>query len=272
MNISDSRAFTLIEMSIVLVIIGLLVGGVLVGRDLMNAATVRSQITQIEKYQVATHAFQIKFNALPGDIDQNTVTQFGFTQHTVFYNPNDGLIQTMTTAEDILPPVGQGSGETGEFWQDMASDAAGRLIEGAPSYINDPLCDAIAISSSAKCLMQAKISDAARIFVVTDSSINWYGIGAVTFDSTYNAPSYTGAFTVAQAYSIDSKMDDASAYTGNVRGAFFSNGSPYYLVNPKLNANASTCVDTGGVSGAPKQYSVSQNSAKPNCTLVIKFQ
>ena len=47
------RGFTLIELSIVLVIIGLIVGGILVGQDLINAAAIRAQIAQVEKYQTA---------------------------------------------------------------------------------------------------------------------------------------------------------------------------------------------------------------------------
>jgi len=40
-------AFTLIEVSIVLVIIALIIGGILVGREMINAAVVRDQISQI---------------------------------------------------------------------------------------------------------------------------------------------------------------------------------------------------------------------------------
>lgn len=66
------RGFTLIELSIRLVIIGLIVGGVLVGRDLIE----RAQISQIEKYNTVVHTFQLKYNALPGDIAN--AAQFGF--------------------------------------------------------------------------------------------------------------------------------------------------------------------------------------------------
>ena len=47
--------FTLIELSIVLVIIGLIIGGILVGRDLINASAIRAQISQIDKYQQAAN-------------------------------------------------------------------------------------------------------------------------------------------------------------------------------------------------------------------------
>jgi len=71
--------FTLIELSIVLVIIGLLVSGVLVGRDLIAAAELRSQISQIEGYNTAVRTFQLKYGGLPGDLSADKVDAFGFT-------------------------------------------------------------------------------------------------------------------------------------------------------------------------------------------------
>ncbi len=59
--------FTLIELSIVLVVIGLIVGGVLVGRDLIQAAAMRTVITEKEKFTTEAMAFRLKYNALPGD-------------------------------------------------------------------------------------------------------------------------------------------------------------------------------------------------------------
>jgi prepilin-type N-terminal cleavage/methylation domain-containing protein len=68
--------FTLIEMSIVLVIIGLLVGGILVGEDLIFATQMRKVITESEKIKTGTAAFKLKYNCLPGDC--NNATQYGF--------------------------------------------------------------------------------------------------------------------------------------------------------------------------------------------------
>src|SRR5665213_1826112 len=75
---SRSPGFTLIELSIVLVIIGLIVGGILVGQDMIKAAEVRAQISQIEKYNQAVNTFRAKFNAIPGDMPASTANQFGF--------------------------------------------------------------------------------------------------------------------------------------------------------------------------------------------------
>jgi prepilin-type N-terminal cleavage/methylation domain-containing protein len=66
------NGFTLIELSIVLVIIGLVVSGILFGRDLIHTAELRAQISDIEKFQTAAHVFRDKYKAYPGDIDNAT--------------------------------------------------------------------------------------------------------------------------------------------------------------------------------------------------------
>src|SRR5579863_4925333 len=83
--------FTLIELSIVLVIIGLIVGGILTGRDLIDAASQRAQITQIERYQTAVHAFQAKYGGyLPGDIPDPAASGFGFMPRGTLDGQGDG--------------------------------------------------------------------------------------------------------------------------------------------------------------------------------------
>lgn len=59
--------FTLIELAIVLVVIGLLLGAVLKGQELIESARVRNIITQINGIKAAYYAFQDKYQAAPGD-------------------------------------------------------------------------------------------------------------------------------------------------------------------------------------------------------------
>src|ERR1017187_6744999 len=73
-----NRGFTLIELSIVLVVIGLIVGGVLVGQDLIKAAQVRAEVTQLEKFNSAVNTFRVKYAYLPGDIPDPDASRFGF--------------------------------------------------------------------------------------------------------------------------------------------------------------------------------------------------
>src|ERR1700712_5355694 len=75
---NKTQGFTLIELSIVLVIIGLIVGGVLVGQDLIRAAEIRATISQIEKFNTAVNTFRGKYNAIPGDMNLSTAITFGF--------------------------------------------------------------------------------------------------------------------------------------------------------------------------------------------------
>ena len=65
--------FTLVEIAIVLVIIGLLLGGVLKGQGLIDSAKVKNIIQQSNSLTAAVNAYQDKFRALPGDDIQGTV-------------------------------------------------------------------------------------------------------------------------------------------------------------------------------------------------------
>lgn len=76
MKYYSDGGFTLIELSIVLVIIGLLVGGVLTGKDLIKAAEIRSSIKDIESFRSAFNTFRLKYNCLPGDCP-NATDYFG---------------------------------------------------------------------------------------------------------------------------------------------------------------------------------------------------
>ena len=67
LNNRKKRGFTLVEIAIVLVIIGLLLGGVLKGQELINNAKVRSIADRQNSLKVAWFAFLDRFAALPGD-------------------------------------------------------------------------------------------------------------------------------------------------------------------------------------------------------------
>ena len=64
--------FTLIEIAIVLVIIGLLLGGILKGQELITSARVRNIIAQLDGTKAAFFGFQDRYRALPGDFNKAT--------------------------------------------------------------------------------------------------------------------------------------------------------------------------------------------------------
>jgi prepilin-type N-terminal cleavage/methylation domain-containing protein len=66
------HAFSLIELSIVLVIIGLLTGGILTGKSLIEASQTRKIGTDVQKYVTTVYAFRDKYFQYPGDMNNAT--------------------------------------------------------------------------------------------------------------------------------------------------------------------------------------------------------
>jgi prepilin-type N-terminal cleavage/methylation domain-containing protein len=71
-----NKGFTLIEMSIVMLVLALLAGSILVGKDLIHASEIRATVRQIDALSVAYNTFRLKFDCLPGDC--SNATSFGF--------------------------------------------------------------------------------------------------------------------------------------------------------------------------------------------------
>jgi len=102
--------FTLIEIAIVLVIIGLLLGGILKGQELITGAKVRNLISQVDGVKAAFFGFQDRYRALPGDYTQATanIAGVGGTTNNATANGNgNGRIENtaatgMCCVESVL--------------------------------------------------------------------------------------------------------------------------------------------------------------------------
>jgi len=100
----QQQGFTLIEIAIVLVIIGLLLGGILKGQELITSARVRNLISQQDGVKAAFFGFQDRFRAFPGDYTAATVNIVGVAATAACGNGNgngNGRIET-ANAENVL--------------------------------------------------------------------------------------------------------------------------------------------------------------------------
>jgi prepilin-type N-terminal cleavage/methylation domain-containing protein len=127
------RGFTLIEIAIVLVIIGLLLGGVLQGQQLIENSRVKSATNDFNGIAAATFSYQDRYGRLPGDdnaglgtANTNLVARGGSWTGipTAAYGDSDGILDAL--AADVFA----GTGEGGSFFTHLR--AAG-FITGDPS-------------------------------------------------------------------------------------------------------------------------------------------
>ena len=94
-----SVGFSLVELSIVLVILGLLVGGVLSGQSLIKAAEMRQTLTFVTGFQSSWQTFRDKYQQIPGDL----------TNATAFWNRSPDAATNCTTQPGTAAAAGQGT-------------------------------------------------------------------------------------------------------------------------------------------------------------------
>ena len=130
----QQSGFTLVEIAIVLVIIGLLLGGILKGQELINSAKVKNIANDFRVIPTYIYAYQDKFRALPGD-DAGAVAHLGVTVPPVTPGNGNGVIDGAVFA-GVAPNIAP-TGEALEFWQQVrvANLAAGPTDKADPAYV-----------------------------------------------------------------------------------------------------------------------------------------
>src|SRR5690242_16630480 len=124
---SQQSGFTLVEIAIVLVIIGLLLGGILKGQELINSAKVKNLANDFRVIPTYIYAYQDKFKALPGDDAAVAAHLTGGTQAGA--GAGNGLINGMWNSTT-------GTDESFLFWQHvrLANLAAGPTDPADTTY------------------------------------------------------------------------------------------------------------------------------------------
>jgi prepilin-type N-terminal cleavage/methylation domain-containing protein len=217
-------AFSLVELSIVLVILGLLVGGILSGQALIRAAELRSVVSDMNRYQAAVQSFRDKYFGLPGDITNATQFWGADTASSCTNAPvaGDRVAKTATCDGNGNGQVDGGTPEMFRIWQQLAN--AG-LIEG--SYTG--VAGTFSTSDSDAGINSPKLR------LGTSNGVSFYSWGTVLagdagnpwlFEGTYGNTflfGFCGGYDCIEgflkpeeAWNIDTKIDDGKPGTGKV--------------------------------------------------------
>jgi len=220
---SSSSGFTLVELAITLMIIGLLIAGVLKGVELVENAKVTKVARQIKAYQTAVVSFASIYSALPGDMATSATRIANCTSATYCsgHSNGDGVIYK-TNQSDRNNHAWHGNGgwdEMGAFWQQLAH--AG-LIEGidtnaAPDY-------------STGAGMATSVYPGTEIYVATWSDekgpLLWFLPLAMWSAPPNNNGSISTPWPIPAAHvaQLDRKIDDGLAADGDIQGYVSSVG------------------------------------------------
>lgn len=253
-SLRGKEGFSLVELSIVLVILGLLTGGILSGQALIRAAQLRSVASEYQKYVSATQAFRDRYMALPGDMP-NAAKFWGAADN------DDGLgsdcFGASVTTTATCNGNGNGSIDSGSaaneqfsYWKHLAN--AG-LIEGSytgiagsagvSQHVIGQNCPASKLSSAGWAMRYRGVSPggvADSLRFAMDYG-NEFDFGAANpGDRTYEP-----ALNPEEAWNIDTKLDDGKPASGRIIAVFRTgcvNGAnntdtsaPYNLTNTAVS-------------------------------------
>jgi prepilin-type N-terminal cleavage/methylation domain-containing protein len=124
-SINNEKGFTLVEIAIVLVIIGLLLGGVLKGQELIENGKVKRAASDLNGVVAAYNSYIDRYNRLPGDDGPTaTLTARGGSWTSLAGGNNNGVIAS--TAGQTFT----GAGENAFFWQHLKASG---FINGNPT-------------------------------------------------------------------------------------------------------------------------------------------
>lgn len=209
MKKKNESGFTLIELSIVLVVVGLIIGSILVALSILQNARVTSTINLMQGVQSAYSTYNQNYNAVAGD-DAQAATRFS-TAGVTNYGGGDGLIGTSSSYPGTATAAnGNGAYESAMVWADLR--AAG-LVKGSATDANPPS------------------NPFGGVVGIQNGAFGANGIATGTnVMCISNIPGDA-------AQIIDQRQDDGDATTGNIRAsttiggdaAAYATGSAYIL-------------------------------------------
>lgn len=206
----SQAGFTLVELAIVMIIIGLLIGGILKGQELIGNAKVTSTVAQIKSIDAASNTFRDAYNAMPGDFSQAATRLPNCNANPCNNGNGNGTLGTVAGAALAV-------GDEGTFFFNhlRAADLLGGF-------------DGTATASFGQALPTANIGGG---YLVGAASATGGATGLAGSTLIANQPylvltgqneaaaATTGVASPTQAARIDRKMDDGQIAQGSVQSA-----------------------------------------------------
>ncbi len=225
----------MVELSIVIVVIGLLAAATMVGRDLLVSAQLKALISEIESHKIAVDNFQTQYENLPGDM------------------PNATSFWTTAQNSGVAVKNGNGDGNIGANKLDYTEPyyawnhlTLSKFVPGtfsgvsavrATVGVNIPTSkymDRIGFGLNYYNSPWGYVNALGHYFVG-----NFIFIGVTIVATSVNFPG-DSAFTPSDAYYIDSKIDDGFPDSGGVMASGVANcvsGSAPNIVYLRTNAS-----------------------------------
>jgi len=197
------KGFTLVELSVVFVIVGLLVGGILVAQSMISTAKINAQIRQFTQLDIAITNFQTKYNVLPGDSPFHAVPGDG-----------NGIIdnsQTLLGTDTVT--LNSYDYEISNFWPHLQQD--GVFDKEYPAFSNNA-----ALGAHVKTHFPMAKVDPRTGIAPFASTLHVYKFYYVLADfektSSINITANISAnFPVTETFALDKKIDDGIARGSN---------------------------------------------------------
>jgi prepilin-type N-terminal cleavage/methylation domain-containing protein len=187
------QGFTLVEIAIVLVIIGLLLGGILKGQEMITQAKIKNVIADFSGVSAAYHGYQDRYRAIPGD-DPNAGTRWTTAPAAVSGNGN-GIVAG--TYNNTCPTVvAAATPESCLWWDDLRR--AGFVSGNGPQQPYNALTGQIGVQTGD-------------------------GAGGATMLNVAGGNGFIGLILCSAnlpdkiAIAVDTQMDDGQSNQGTVR-------------------------------------------------------